>query len=516
MKILRKNPQSIPQLIKSGKVTVGIIGLGYVGLPLAILFANKGAKVIGNDIREDIVNQIRDGKSPIEEYDVKQYKGRDGRILKQICPNCAVQLIKASTSIFCPHCMREVEIRNHHVRLLSRHHTARPNHQTEGSIQTLLQNAVKKGRLLATTDTISTAKQSEVILITVGTPIDQSKKPDTTALQLACAEIGKGLTENGLVILKSTVSPGTTENLVAPIITKNSGLVAGKDYGLAHMPERALEGLALYEFQNTPRIVAGIDRRSTLAAAAVFKIFPAPIFIYDNPKITEAAKLFENIYRDTNIALSNELALACEALGIDVMKVIEAAHTDPKTHLLTPGAGVGGYCLPKDTYYLIEAASKRGFTPKLITQAREINDKMPSHMLQLVKEAYDELHIPVKGSAIAVLGLAFKGNSGDTRNSPTLTFVDELNKLQPNIIVQDPLADHLARNPFNFTPDLQKAVSSAESIVLMTDHTQYRTISPKWLRKYAPNLKAIIDGRHVFDPNKVKEAGFVYKGLGRQ
>ena len=441
--------------------------------------------------------------------------GRQGRVLKQVCPNCAVQLIKVNRTIFCPHCMRTVEIHNQYVRLLAKHYEARGTDRKEAEMQTLLQRAVKYGKLSATTDTIAAARESDVILITVGTPIDKSNRPDTTALESACKSIGKGLMKDTLVIVKSTVAPGTTEETVAPILSKESGLSAGKGFGLAHAPERALEGLAIHEFQNTPRIVAGIDRRSAQAAAVVFKIFAAPIYIYDDLKITETAKLFENVYRDTNIALSNELALACEALGIDVMKVIEAAHTDPKTHLLTPGAGVGGYCLPKDPYYLIDAASKGGFVPKLLTTARQINDSMPNHVLQLIKEAFNDMQISIAGSNVVILGFAFKGNSGDTRNSPTIPLVQSLSDLQANIIVHDPLADPVEDNSFAFTRNLEEAVSKAYCLVIMTDHSQYRLISAKWLSKRARNLKAIVDGRFVLDPSEARDAGFVYRGVGR-
>ena len=161
------------------------------------------------------------------------------------------------------------------------------------------------------------------------------------------------------------------------IIQEESGLDPGKDFGLAHVPETTLEGLALFELRTLPKMIGGIDQRSAVAAGALFRGFQTPVYFFDGPKITETAKLFCNIYRDVNIALANELALACEALGVDVMKVIEASHTDPKTNVLTPGPGVGGFCLTKDSFYLSGPASKLGFAPRILTLARQLTTRCP-------------------------------------------------------------------------------------------------------------------------------------------
>jgi nucleotide sugar dehydrogenase len=284
------------------------------------------------------------------------------------------------------------------------------------------------------------------------------------------------------------------------------------------MPERIKEGMALYEFRTVPRIVAGIDRKSAENAAGVFHIFPAPIHIFDSPKITEASKLFENIFRDVNIALANELALICETLQIDIMKVIEASHTDPKTHFLTPGPGVGGYCLPKDSYYLTEPAKSKGFHPKLIPLARMINDEMPSHVIKMVENALKEAGIPISGCKITILGVAFKGNSGDIRNTPVIPVVSKLRAKGSEITLFDPLVDKTeVRNLFGkdiLSKSFDEAVFNAACIVVATDHIEFRKLKVSDICKKTKNLKVMVDTRNVFNRLDVKNMGIVYRGLG--
>ncbi len=519
VKILRRAKDTILKDLRSGNVTVCIVGLGYVGLPLSALFASEGARVIGCDVREEVVEKVSRGKSPIQEHDVIELLQSNAKPLQAVCPACAVQLFDTGEEVFCPHCQKIAEIQGQTVRLLSRNvkredlAANRPR-----QLENLLKEAVKKDLLTVTSNTTRAVKEADAVLITVGTPIDNSKKPDTKALSSACTQIGRGLTEDTLVILKSTVSPGTTQHFVAPILARESGLTLGNGFGLAHMPERIKEGMALYEFRTLPRIVAGIDRRSAEAAAALFSIFPAPIHVFDSPEITEASKLFENIYRDVNIALANELALICEALGIDVMKIIEAAHTDPKTHFLTPGPGVGGYCLPKDPYYLTQPAAKNGFNPSLIPMARMVNEDMPHHVARLIEEVHTEAGLKVSESTITVLGLAFKGNSGDLRNTPILPIVKTIQEKGARVIAYDPLVDpEEAKILFSETKlaqSLNEAVKDAHCIVIAADHIELRKLTIQDLLEKTKNLKAIVDARHVFNPEEVIGAGLAYRGLG--
>jgi UDP-N-acetyl-D-mannosaminuronic acid dehydrogenase len=513
--------QSITNKVKHGEITISVIGLGHVGLPLSVLFASEGGKVIGCDSNQELLRLLKEGTSPIAEHTSNLFP--NSRILGELCPNCGVKLFAEQNNdslIFCPHCMKIARVEAGRVRLSEEIFKREQSGNDSDDIGSLLREALEARTISFTESPRDASSKSDVIIITVGTPIDHLKRPDTKNLALASTEIGRGLKRGSLVILKSTVSPGTTENLVLPLLEQESHLKAGRDFGLVHMPETTLEGLALFELRTLPRIVGGIDRKSAEAAAAVFRIFEAPVYVFDSPKITESAKLFENIYRDVNIALANELALACEALGLDVIEVIEAARVDPKTHLLSPGPGVGGYCLPKDTFYLTEPASKKGFHPRITHMAREVNDSMPKHIVDLLSQGYMELGIDVQRSQILVLGLAFKANTADIRNSPSIPIIKALRDLGGAVSVHDPIVD-LAKvdslpggvGRFN---DLALAMRNCESIVLLTDHLEYRQLSTAGeILRLAPHLKLVVDARRIFDPAFFERAGIIYKGLGR-
>jgi UDP-N-acetyl-D-mannosaminuronic acid dehydrogenase len=326
------------------------------------------------------------------------------------------------------------------------------------------------------------------------------------------------LKKGSVVIVRSTVSPGTTEDLVGSIIQEESGLKPGRDFGLAHVPETTLEGLALFELRTLPKMIGGVDQRSAAAAGAMFSGFNTPVHIFAGPKITETAKLFCNIYRDVNIALANELALACEAIGVDVMEVIEASQTDPKTNVLTPGPGVGGYCLTKDSFYLIGPASKLGFTPQILTLARQVNDAMPSHVHRLTTKAFREAKLELRGSRIAVLGVAFKGNTADTRESPSFSVIDGLRQEGAVIVVHDPLVSEADRRlqalKVERAKNLRSSIKGASAVLVLTDHLEYRGLTGESLKRLEPNLRVVVDARHILDPAEVRSAGLVYRGVG--
>ncbi len=521
MKTFGLPPSEITEQIKKGKVTICIVGLGYVGLPLATLFALEGASVIGCDKREEVVRRVMSGESPVQEHDVLSILRRGGEMLKVNCPNCGVRLIKYSEQVFCPSCGRGAEVSEGKVRLLvgiSSTYSELSSQRT--LISEALRTALESGRLKATMNTVEAASKSDVIMICVGTPLGDDFRPNYSDLIGACSEIGRGLERGDLVILKSTVSPGTTENIVGPVLEKESRLKLGVDFGLANSPERIKEGYALFEFRTVPRNVAGVNKASGEAAAAVFKVFPAEVYVFDSPSVTEAAKLFENIYRDVNIALANELALICEGLQLDVMKVIEAARTDPKTNLLLPGPGVGGYCLPKDPYYLATPARDAGVEPRLILLTRSINDSMPLHVLTLVREAFIDMGEEAGGKVVAVLGLAFKGNSGDLRNTPMKPVLKGLGEMGAMIKAHDPHVDFQeAEKVFfglnvSFTRNILECIAGASCLVIGADHLDYRRLTPSEISGAMARPAAVVDARRVFDPESIIAEGLIYRGVG--
>jgi UDP-N-acetyl-D-mannosaminuronate dehydrogenase len=344
MNLLKTPPGKIAAQISSGKIPICIVGMGHIGLPLALLLVDRGARVIGCDKNEAFLAELRAGRSPIVEQSKNLFPS--SKVLEPTCPACGVHILRAARETFCPSCMRRVEVSSSSVRLTNRMNTAGTKSGALHEMEELLTKALASGNLELTSDTPGAVRRSGIIVITVGTPIDSEKRPDTRAPVSASADIGSGLRKGSVVIVRSTVSPGTTEDIVEKILKDESGLAPGKDFGLAHVTETTIEGLALFELRTLSKMIGGIDPGSSRAAAGLFTVFGAPIHIFEGPRITETVKLFLNIYRDVNIALANELALACEAVGVDVMKAIAATRADPKTNILTPGPGVGGYCLP--------------------------------------------------------------------------------------------------------------------------------------------------------------------------
>ena len=515
MRTLSISPARLTRGIREGTVPIAVVGLGHVGLPLALLFASEGARVTGCDLEGPYLEKLRRGISPIVEHSSNRFADQ---VLESFCPTCGVRLLKEGGEAFCPNCMKVMEMKNERVRLTRKDHRVSPRRQTN-EMQELLWASLKAGRLSLTSDTRGAVARSGVVIVCVGTPIDERKRPDLRALLSASAEIGKGLKKGALVILKSTVSPGTTEDVFAPILERESGMKAGRDFGLAHVPETTIEGLALLGHRTLPKTVGGVDKRSAELASAVFRVFDVPVYVFDSPKTTEAAKLFQNIYRDANVALVNELALASETLGLDIAHVLEAARTEPKTHLLTPGPGVGGYCLPKDAYYLTAPAAALGFQPRILSVAREVNDSMPGHVVELVKDACAESKVRPDGARAAVLGVSFKANTADMRDSPSIPVLSGLSRLGMRVTAHDPLADlrsvkHILKGT-RFVEDLKSALRTAEVAVLLTDHLEYRALTGESLSRLAPKLKVVVDTRQVFDPEDIAGHGYVYRGVGR-
>jgi len=517
--VLNLSREETTQALREGKVTICVVGLGFVGLPLAVLFASEGGKVIGCVRTEKSAQKINRGETRVTEHDISALLRQGASMLEASCPNCGVRLFKLNQEIFCPSCGMLASVTEFGTRLQDQVAMAYEKIvKSRQRLEDLLRDCLQSGKFHATTDTTGAVQQSDVVLITVGTPIDNKNVPVFTDLQTAGHDVGRGLQRDTLVILKSTVSVGTTESLLKPILESESKLKSGQDFGLAFMPETIKEGHAIYEFRTLPRIVGGVTKRCATAAANVFSVFPAPIYPFDKISVVEAAKLFMNIYRDVNIALVNELALSCEKLEVDVVQAISAANVDPKTHLLTPGL-VGGYCLPKDTYLLSYPSGMAGYSTRLITSARQLNDAIASHIVELVDEVYREMNTKLEGSKVAVLGLGFKANSGDLRNTPAKPIIESLLRRGAVVFAQDPFAqlDEVQQifPELTFPKKVEEVIRGASCTVIVTDHLEYRGLTASYLKRLMSSPCAIVDGRHIIDPNEALRAGVVYRGLGK-
>jgi UDP-N-acetyl-D-mannosaminuronic acid dehydrogenase len=443
-----------------------VIGMGYVGIPVAALFAEvEGFSVVGVQRRSKRsgwkIDWLNKGKNPI---------GGD-----------------------------------------------------EPDLSELIAHVVKKGTFRVVED-FSTCKDADAILIDVQTPIDADKAPNYESLEEVTVNVGKNIRQGALVVVESTVAPGTTGNVVKPILEKASGMKAGKDFFLAFCYERVMVGRLIRNIVDLPRIVGGINRESTERALELYGHIVKAKLCPTDALTAEVAKVVENTYRDVNIAFANEVGLICESLGVNAYKVRELVNTlpndpanptsNPIRNMHYPGAGVGGHCLPKDPWLLkygLEEHGRSKFLPKVIVACRELNDSMPKHVADLVEDALAENGKKLKGAKIAILGVAFIENSDDTRNTPSAALYTELEKRGAKPMLHDPIVRNF---DLPFTNDLDKALMNADAVVLSTKHKEYLKLDLSKLQKKLAT-PVLIDGRNAFPEDAAIEAGLTYRGVGK-
>jgi UDP-N-acetyl-D-glucosamine dehydrogenase len=401
--------EELERKISDKSALVGIIGLGYVGLPLAVAFAEAGLKVVGFDVQQKRVDLVNGGKSYISDT---------------------------------------------------------PDER--------LAAVVTKKRLEATTEQ-GRLGEVDAICICVPTPLTKTKEPDLSYVVHESEEIAKHLKAGQLVVLESTTYPGTTREVVLPILEK-SGLKEGQDFYLAFSPERVDPGNKRYNIKNTPKVVGGIEPRSTELGALLYKQIDGTVVPVSCPEVAEMTKVFENVFRSVNIALVNELAQLCERIGISVWEVINAAATKPFGYMpFYPGPGIGGHCIPLDPYYLANKAKELDFHTRFIELAAEINERMPYHTTSRIMEALDERGQSLKGAAVLVLGAAYKKDSDDSRESPALKLIELLREKGAKVSYHDPYLPTI-KLPWGEMKSVALAaesLDSADCVVIATDHSCY-------------------------------------------
>lgn len=438
--------------VRNRHCTVCVVGLGYVGLPTSVLFAEKGFNVIGCDVKQDFVDKINRGESPLKDLDL-------------------------------------------------------------GS---RLEKTFRDGKLRASSDIGASVGESDVVLIAVPTPTKNGFEPDLVYVESAGEGILGGLHRGQLIVLESTVYPGVTEGVLKPMLER-SGLTAGVDFGLAYCPERYNPGDGNHTIDRVTRVLGAVNEEWGLIAQEFYtqitKIHRTP-----NIRTAEMAKIIENTQRDLNIALMNEIAIICEKLGLDVMDVIQAAATKWNFNVYYPGSGVGGHCLPKDPWYLVKAAEKHGYHAQLITAGRRLNDSMPYHAFELLARGMNEAGKPLKGSVVVVLGLSYKENIGDTRNSPSLALIRAIRKMGGIVRSVDPFVDVLAATAEFEVDDhrleLGDVFAGADAVVLMTAHEEFRGIDLCRISESMTESPLFVDGRRAYRPDDVSNAGLTYLGIG--
>lgn len=347
-------------------------------------------------------------------------------------------------------------------------------------------------------------KNADAIFICVPTPLTPERRMDDTAVLDATKKIGKQLQINQLVVVESTISPGTTQTLVKNILEEESGLQAGSQFFLAHCPERAIPGNSLHEMQFNDRIIGGIDKESTNRAQKLYKTISKGKIITTDSTTAEVVKLVENASRDVQIAFANEIALVCEQLGINVFDVIRYANHHPRVSILQPGTGVGGHCLPIDPWFLIERFSDA----QIIPAARAVNDYMPEHTFNLASRKL-QAHRVLSDSKIVILGLAYKADVDDTRESPSRTISHYFQETGAEIIGYDPLVTDC---DFIQTSDsLESAVKEADCLIIVVNHKEFNSINWEKIRKVM-RTPIILDGSNLFER---PPRGYEYIGLGK-
>ena len=446
--------KGLSALIEAKRAKVGIFGAGYVGLPLACAFAEAGFQTFACDNDNGKVLAIRRGRSYIEDSFVKRS----------------------------------------------------------------LRGLAKSRMLRADTDVVRVARAVDFSLISVPTPLSAIGDPDLSYVTRVTEGIAHSDQRGKFVILESSVYPGTTEEIVKPILERN-GLKAGLDFGLAFSPERVEFGQTERSIKDIPKIVGGVTPLCTEIASQLYaKVIRARIVKVPDTRYGEAAKMLENTYRYVNIALVNELAVLHEKLGLDFFKVIAAASTKPfGFQAFYPGPGVGGHCIPKDPRYLSYKARQVGMRLRLVDISQEINNGMVNHIIERLESFLETRGANIRGSRVSILGLAFKPNVSDTRNSPAVMLAARFLELGAQISVFDPLVRKVSivSGQLASKGDFESAVKNAKILILATAHTHFREIDLRDLHSLMGKDPLIFDTRGFWTPSECRAAGFHYLGLGR-
>jgi UDP-N-acetyl-D-mannosaminuronic acid dehydrogenase len=390
-----------------------------------------------------------------------------------------------------------------------------PFEGNEPGMDELIARVVLEKKTLRVTDDFAVCKDAGVILIDVQTPTNTERIPEYLSLRTVSAQTANYLQPGTLVIIESTVAPGTTEHVVKPILEEGSALKAGEDFCLAFSYERVMPGKLLEYITDFPRVVGGIDDESTRRAVELYKTIVRREITPSSVLTAELAKTMENAYRDVNIAFANEMARVCEAMGANVYEIRQLMNARHDRHMHLPGAGVGGHCLPKDPWLLKFGVDTYGAYPvpiRLIALARQINDEMPVHLADLTVQVLAEQGVVLDRAKVAVLGVAYLEDSDDTRNTPVIPLIESLQRTCASVVAHDPFVRAL--DGYELTRDIELALKGADAAIVVTKHTQYYGLDLAWLKR-TMRTPVLIDGRDVFDAEKMCEEGFAYRAIGK-
>jgi UDP-N-acetyl-D-glucosamine dehydrogenase len=433
------NKEIFLKKVENKEVIIGVLGLGYVGLPLAVTFALKNVRVIGFDKSEEKVTHVNAAQNYISDI-----------------------------------------------------------------LDVDLKTVIGDGTLTATSD-FSQLKQCNAILICVPTPLDIFKKPDMSFIESACISIGKNMSKGTFISLESTTYPTTTEDFMLPIIKRESGFTEGEGFWLAFSPERVDPGNQFYNTKNTPKILGALSPEGLEIGEAVYRLAIDHIHSVSSPRVAEMVKILENTYRLVNISLINELTLLSGKMGIDIWEVIDAAKTKPYGfQAFYPGPGIGGHCIPLDSFYLEHIAKKFGFDLSMINTAGHINNMMAHRMTIKITSALNRHKKAINGSKILFLGVAYKPNIGDERESPALKIMDEVAKKGGDVFYHDPFISSIKTvegRKYQSLEFTEEVLADMDCVIISTNHDAF---DPEFIVAHS---KLIVDLRNAI--NKVSDK--VYK-----
>jgi UDP-N-acetyl-D-mannosaminuronic acid dehydrogenase len=437
---------SLHDKIEKKDAKICVIGLGQVGLPTALTFSSSGYTVIGHDINKSLISDLSLKKPPFY----------------------------------------------------------------EPGLDDLLTESIDSKKFLLTDQLVDAVEKSDVIIVCVATPITTDIRPDLSYLEKACRSLSQFSLVNKLIIIESSIPPGTFEELVLPILTQKNKL--GTEFWVSFVPERLAPGRAFTEIQTTSRVIGYVDKDSGILAKELYgKIVKGDVLLAP-VQVAEISKLVENTYRDVNVALANEVSMICEEYGIDVSELIKICNSHPRVKMLLPGPGVGGPCLPKDPYLLLNPQGKKPITSRIILESRKINDNMPYHVVDLIKEALESQHKTLKDITILVLGVAYKANVSDTRFSPAAEIISQLIKNGSTVLVFDPNTKE-SFGGMNIS-DIWASIPKSDVLVILTDHDEFRKLDLKEISKCVKENTILVDTRRIFNRIDVEKLGIKYVSIG--
>ena len=445
------NIEDVRKSLDSKTLRVCVIGIGRIGLPTALSFAKSGLQTIGVDINENLVQNINSGKFPLKD---------------------------------------------------------------EPGYNEIFDDVIKNKKFSATTNIEEVVPNSDLILLSLPTPMDENNIPDYSALRNVATKLSEILSPNSLVIVESTIEPGFIEDEMVSIISKSGRLEIEKNFFIGVCPENANPGEILHDFTNLPRLVGGINHNITKIIKTIYKfVFSVELVEMPDCKTANAVKLTTNVFRDINIAFVSELSLMFDKLGIDTIKVLEAAKKKYNFQVHYPGAGVGGPCLPINSYQLLNTGKRTGSKLSIIEAGRKINENMPEHVIELTSDAFKECKKSIQNSEILILGVSYKPDVKDIQLSPAEHIIRKLQDLGANIHIYDPYFSSSQVFGITSEDNIEDIISKVDAVIIVTGHDEFKKLQIHTFTKMQHPI--LIDTRGIIDPSIAKQEKLIFRGLGR-